>query len=132
MTCDWWSADEDSKHGGYCVMFDRDCSGTRDNDCCDIAIEDVENYKKLHMITPIKDWPKSVKPCGISSWCDNHPDAWVEMSLCADGIKFKMSTDLKNGIERKIFYIKVKHSRIDLLSAHLDDMYKTIVSSDSS
>ena len=84
------------------------------------------------MVKPIKDWPKSVKPCGISSWCDDHPDAWVEMSLCVDGIKFKMSTDLENEIERKISYIEVKHSRIDLLSAHLDDMYKTIVSSDSS
>ena len=41
MTCEWWFEDEDSKNGGYCDIYDRDCSGTRDNECCDISLKDA-------------------------------------------------------------------------------------------
>lgn len=40
MTCEHWYEDEDCKHGGSCDVFDRDCSGTRDNGCCDIVVID--------------------------------------------------------------------------------------------
>ena len=48
MTCEWWEQDEDSKHGGYCTLWDdnRGCSGTKDNDCYGITIEEYERQLK--------------------------------------------------------------------------------------
>ena len=43
MTCEHWCEDEESKHGGSCSIYDKDCSGTRDNDCCDIEIKEEVN-----------------------------------------------------------------------------------------